>query len=220
MSAHRAATAASATRRLRWAPLSIAAGVLATGAIALSMNGTLAAFTASITHGSNTAGAATLGMQETGTAGVSGTCNSNDGTAASVAANAASCTTMNLYGAATGLVPGGSTTQSVAIKNTGTAKATTFTLTPGSCTQTAGTVNGGATDLCSKMTVAITQNGTSVYSGTLAGLNTGGAITLAALDGGATANYSFTVTLPAGLGNSYQGLTATQSLAWAFSAGS
>ncbi len=62
-------------------------------------------------------------------------------------------------------------TTSVNITNTGSVKATSFSLTPGACTQsTSAASHGTATDLCAQMTVAITSGGSTLYSGTLANL--------------------------------------------------
>lgn len=213
--------------RRRFAPVALLAAVGATAALALSTTGTLSAFTAQITNGANAVSNGTLVMSETGQKadGTSTTCTSTDST--TVAINSATCTTINKFGYVTNLVPGGTSLASVSISNTGTANAATFTLTPGVCSQS-GNVTGSAIDLCSKMTVKVDKvvGGTTtnvIPAGTtLAGANTGGALSLGAVAANGAQVYTFNVavTLPAGLGNTYQGLTATQPLVWLFTAGS
>ena len=211
-------------RRRRFAPLAVVAGVGATAALALSMTGTLSAFTAQITNSANTVTDGTLVMSETQTVGANTTtCNSTDTN--SVAVNSATCTTINKFGGVTNLVPGGTSSATIAIANTGTATASSFTLTPGTCVQT-GNVTGSATDLCSKVTIKLDKvvGGTTtnvIPAGTtLAAANTNGAYSINAMAPAASVTFNFTVTLPAGLGNTYQGLTATQPLVWLFTAGS
>ncbi|MBA8795580.1 hypothetical protein FHX74_003216 [Friedmanniella endophytica] len=208
-------------RRRRFTPLALITGAAGAAVLALSMNSSLAAFTASITNSVNTAGAGTLVMQEQNQAG-SVTCLSTDGTGNNVTGNAATCATINKYGGSTTLVPGQTSSTTVTIKNTGTVPANTFTLAPGTCTQSGG-VTGSATDLCSKLTVVITQtvggNTTTVSpaSSTLATLQTGGAITLTApVTPNTTVTFTFAVTLASSAGNTYQGLAASQPLVWTF----
>lgn len=224
---HRKAKARHGLSRVRFAPAALVAGALATGALALSMNGTLAAFTASITNGNNTTTNGTLVMQETQTInGTTTTCNSTDTN--SVATNTATCNTINKFGGATNLVPGGTSTATITITNTGTATASTFTLLPSACAQS-GNVTNSATDLCSKMTINATKTigGTTSAVGTagatLDGWKTGAGATgypIGSVAPNASVSFTFTVTLPSGLGNTYQGLTASQPILWTFSAGS
>lgn len=201
------------TKRRRLAPAVVAAGALGTAVLALSMTGTLSAFTAAITNSVNTTGLGTLTMQETSGA---ITCNSTDGNST----NTATCATINKYGGQT-LVPGGSSTTTVSIKNTGTATPTTFTLTPGACTQS-GTAPAGvtaATDLCSQVTVklyaAATATGTPIYSGSLTGW-ANAAQSLTTLAGNAAQAYTFVVSTPSSLGNTYQNQSVSQPLVWQF----
>jgi hypothetical protein len=205
-------------KRLRFAPLAIATGVLGAVLLSVSMSGTLSGFVASITNSTNTAASGALTMQEQNS-GATVTCSSTDG--GSVSTNTATCATINKFGGSTTMVPGQTVTTPITIKNTGSVTANTFTLTPGtSCTQSNnGTLNGTATDLCTKMTVVITNTtaSTTVYSGTLAGLATGGAIALPVTAAGATTGFTFAVTLPSTVGNTYQGLAASLPLTWTFS---
>ncbi|GAA4265670.1 hypothetical protein [Frondihabitans peucedani] len=214
MSSNHVATKA---KRLRFAPLAIATGVLGAVLLSVSMSGTLSGFVASITNSTNTAASGALTMQEQN-AGAAVTCSSTDG--GTVSTNTATCATINKFGGSTTMIPGQTVSTPITIKNTGTVAASTFTLTPGaSCTQSNnGALNGSATDLCSKMTVILTNTtaGTTVYSGTLANLAAGGAIALPAAAAGATTGFTFAVTLPSTAGNTYQGLAASLPLTWTF----
>jgi hypothetical protein len=209
---------AAKAKRLRFAPLAIATGVLGAVLLSVSMSGTLSGFVASITNSTNTAATGALVMQETN-AGATVTCTSTDGGTAST--NAATCSTINKFGGSTTMIPGQTVTTPISIKNTGSVAASTFTLTPGTaCTQSnSGSVNGSAIDLCAKMTVVVTNttSSTTVYSGTLAGLATGGAVSLPAAAAGSSTGFTFAVTLPATAGNTYQGLAASLPLTWTFS---
>ncbi len=207
--------------RARLTPLALLTGTVGAVVLALSMNTSLAAFTASITNSVNSAAAGTLVMQEQNAAGTT-TCLSTDGTNNNVTTNSATCATINKYGGATALVPGQTVSTTVTIKNVGTAPAASFTLAPGTCTQS-GNVTGSATDLCSKLGVAITQTvGTTTTtitpaSSTLASLASGGALNLTApVAPSATVSFTFAVTLASAAGNTYQSLAASQPLVWTF----
>ena len=208
-------------KRLRFAPLAIATGVLGAVLLSVSMSGTLSGFVASITNSTNTTATGSLVMQEqNSTATV--TCLSTDAGSNSntINTNASTCSSINKYGGSTTMIPGQTVTTSIGITNKGTVAANTFTLTPGTCSYgNNGTVNGSATDICSQMTVVIknTTTAATLYSGTLAGLTSGGAITLPAQAAGALTNFSFAVTLPTTAGNTYQGLSVSQPLVWSFS---
>jgi hypothetical protein len=208
-------------RRRRGGLLAVLTGLVGVVILALSMNSTVAAFTASITNSVNSAGAGTLIMREQNAAGTV-TCLSTDGAANNVTNNAATCTTINKYGGATTVVPGQTVSTTVTITNVGTAPASTFTLAPGTCTQS-GNVTGSATDLCSRLGIVITQTvgGTSTTvspaSSTLATLATAGPITLSSpVPPNTTITFTFAVTLAAAAGNTYQGLAASQPLVWTF----
>jgi hypothetical protein len=211
---------AAKTKRVRFAPLAIATGVAAAVLLSVSMSGTLSGFVASITNDTNTAASGSLVMQESqvsATGAPTVTCLSNTG---GVDANAATCSTINKFGGSTTMIPGQTVTSVVNIKNVGTSKASTFTLTPGAaCTQTKnGTVNGTATDFCAKLNVVITAAGsaTPVFSGTAATLAASPAKTLTALTAGASTDFTFAVTLDNSAGNTYQGLGASLPLTWSF----
>ena len=202
-------------KRIRFAPIALATGVLAAVLLSLTMTGTLSGFAAQITNSTNTAATGALTMQEQN-AGATVTCSSTDG--GTVSTNTATCSTINKFGGSTTMIPGQTVTTSVTIKNTGTVAANTFTLTPGStCAQSnSGSANGTATDLCSKLSVVITNTTASatVYSGTLTALAGASAYTLPAVAAGGTTTFSFAVTLASTAGNTYQGLQASLPLVW------
>jgi len=206
------------TRR-RFTPAAITTGVLGAALLSLSMTGTMSGFVASITNSTNTAGAGVLTMQETTTSGTAVTCSSTDGGGVSV--NTATCTTINKFGGNLAMVPGTPSTTSIAITNSGTIAASTFTLTPGAaCVQSNnGPVNGSATDLCAKLSVVITSGATTVFSGTaatLAGAPASAFTMPAAPAAGASIPFTFTVTLADTAENAYQGLAASLPLTWTF----
>lgn len=210
-----------AAPRRRLTPLALITGVVGAVILAFSMNSSLAAFTAQIVNTINTAAEGTLIMTETGPAPGNVVCTSSSGTNGNVGTNSANCATINKYGGSTTLVPGQSTNVTVTITNSGTAPAATFTLAPGTCTQT-GTVTGSATDLCTQMGIVITQTvgGTTTTVSPAASTLTSIAGTTIPLTNpvaaGASATFTFKVTLPVGSGNSYQGLQANQQLTWTF----
>ena len=202
-------------KRIRFAPIAIATGVLAAVLLSVTMTGTLSGFAAQITNSTNTAATGALTMQEQNS-GATVTCTSTDG--GSVSNNTATCATINKFGGSTTMVPGQTVTTPITIRNTGSVAANTFTLTPGAtCAQSnSGTTNGTATDLCAKLSVVITNTtaNTVVYSGTLAALAGTPAYTLPAVASGGTTAFSFAVTLASTAGNTYQGLQASLPLVW------
>ena len=205
-------------RRRLAAPV-LVAGVAASALLGLSFTPTFSAFVASIQNSVNTAGTGYLTMQESSGSTV---CNSTDG--GSVSTNSATCSTINKYGGNLTMVPGQSTTTAITVTNTGTVDASSFTLTPGACTQsTNGSLNGSATDLCSKLDVVITagsEGGTTIFRGTAAELASGGAVNvpapLAPVKAGVSVPISISVTIDSSAGSSYQGLAASQPLTWTF----
>ncbi|GAA2750659.1 hypothetical protein [Amnibacterium kyonggiense] len=203
-------------KRMRFTPLALTTVLLSAGLLSLSVTGTLSGFTAQITNGANTVTTGSLVLQEgVGSNATTFTCTSADG--ASITTNSSTCSTINTFGG-TGsqtMVPGQTVTQSVTFKNAGTIPASTFTLQPTACSQSAVTTPAGsATDLCSKLSVVVTQSGAtgSVYSGTLAGFTANQ--TLTTLAAGASTTFTFAVTLASGAGNSYQGLQASVPMTW------
>lgn len=199
----------------------VVTGAIASLLIGFTLTPAFAGIVASIQNSTNTATTGTLTMKET-LNGTSTVCNSTDGGAST---NSATCSTINKYGGAS-LVPGAAATETtIAIQNTGTLKATAFSLTPSNCTQTTvGTVSGNATDLCAKVNVTIKSGGTTVFTGTAASLQAGGQIDLLAKLGktGINASESVPFTISVQLDSSataaYQGLQLSQPLTWTFSA--
>jgi hypothetical protein len=189
--------------------------------LALSMSPTVAAFTASISNDTNTAASGTLIMQETSGSGSSAaTCTSTDGVGG-IGTNSATCSTINAYGGSLALVPGTSVSTDVTIKNTGSVPARTFSLDAGACTQNNGPVNGGATDLCDKITVKIVSGSDVVYNGSLTAftgqsVNIRQKLSTGPIAAGTSVSFTFTVTLDASADNTYAGLQASQPLTWTF----
>lgn len=125
--------------------------------LGFTLTPTFAAVVASIQNSTNTASTGTLTMKETSGA---YTCHSTDGAGATT--NTATCATINKYGGTdTALTPGGAPkVTNLAIENTGSLAATSFSLTPGACTQSSvagASFAGSANDLCGKIKVVITS---------------------------------------------------------------
>lgn len=209
-------------KRARFTPIALATGLIAAGLLSLSMTGTLSGFVASITNSSNTAATGAIVMEETTTTGTPATCSSTD--SGTVSVNASTCSTINTFGGSTVMVPGTQVTTGITIKNTGTVTPSSFTMTHGaSCIQSNnGSLNGTATDLCSKMNIVITSGSTTVFAGTVAQLalataTTTPAITMpAAPAAGESAPFSITATLDPEAGNTYQGLAVSLPLTFTF----
>jgi len=188
-----------------------------------SVQGSLGAFTAGITNTGNTTGTGAVVMQEQNAA-ATVTCNSTDAglTANDINTNSSLCSTIDQYGGTSSpLVPGGSTGTTITFRNTGTVTASAFTVTPGACTQSAaGGTSGSATDLCAKLTVAMTKTvggvTTAVGSGTATALASGGVLSMGSLAAGASLTITTTVTLSSSAGDTYQGLNALQPMVWQF----
>lgn len=204
-------------------------GAIAAAVLVLGVNGTLSSWTAAIiNNNSNTADSGTsVVLTESGpdNTGATTSC-----TTAGDADNVATCSTINKYGdggvaaaGATALTPGDSISTTVTLKNTGSADASTFTLTPAACTSVynAGSQQGdppaAADDLCSQLTVAVTCTGSTltVAATSLADFQTAGPYALlTGLASGATATCTFTVALPSDAPANYAGQTVTQALQW------
>jgi hypothetical protein len=198
----------------------IVAGGISSVLLAFSMTPTFSALAASIQNSANTAGTGTLVMEEQNADGTI-TCTSTD---TSVSSNSATCASINKYGGSMSMVPGAKVSTDITIKNTGTAPASSFTVVGGTCTQSDnGTVNGSASDLCSKLHVVIKSGTTTIVSDTAAAFAGTSTDILAKLSStGVAAQASIplniTVTLDSSAGNSYQGLKASQPITWSFGA--
>ena len=200
--------------------IAIAVGVGALGWPLVSQ--TSASFTAAITNSDNWARSASIVMEEkqfpdSSRTTASQTCLSSNGTG-----NAFTCTTINKYGGQT-LVPGGSVTTYLTIRNTGDTAATAFTLTGAACTKTGVGAYVGSGNLCDSLQVAVTDlgNGKTVFNGSATSLVSTVNDVLSALGKASVTtadviNLEVKVTLPAGADNSVMGQKAAQQLTWTF----
>jgi len=191
--------------------------------LALGTSGTLSSWSqAIITNDSDTVATATaVVLQETqGTA----TC-----TSSSVASNSSTCSTINTYGGISApLTPGGLQTVDVTFKNTGQANASSFVLTPDTCSQSPVAASGSVGDLCGggDLTVAMSCSPGATYVGTSAWTDlaydaaappTASKTHAAAsgdLDAGQRWTCRFTVALSSGAAVTDQGITVSQALTW------
>lgn len=228
MAAHAARRHAD-RRRLRPGPRGLVLGACALAAVllGLSVNGTLADWTSAVlSNSTNTVASNTaVILQEVGPDGTvahaSQTCRSSDG-----AANSATCTTINKYGGTTApLSPGSSQVTDVVFTNLGAADASSFVLTPGTCTSTPATGTPTPNNLCTTdLTVAISCSNGSTYAAGSAWTDlvhpAGAAASIptlthaAGLASGASATCRFTVALPANASVLDQGLTVSHPLSW------
>ncbi|HWJ08284.1 MAG TPA: hypothetical protein VNS46_02850 [Nocardioides sp.] len=203
------------------------AGAVAAVLLTLSVNGTLSDWTSAVlTNSTNTVATTTaVILQEVGPDGsaghVSQTCRSSDG-----AANSATCTTINKYGGTTSpLAPGGSQATDVVFTNLGAANASSFVLTPGTCTSTPSTGTPTPNNLCTTdLTVAVSCSGGTSYvagsawsdlvyaAGPAASIPT--LTHTPGLSSGASATCRLTVALPAGASVLDQGVVVSQPLSW------
>lgn len=218
--------------RRRWprpGPRGALLGACGTAAalLTLGVDGTLSDWTSAVlTNGTNTVATTTaVILQEVGPDGTAGhatqTCRSSDG-----AANSATCTTINKYGGTTSpLAPGGSQVSDVVFTNLGAADASSFVLTPGTCTSSPSSGTPTPNNLCTTdLTVALgCSSGSSYTSGAAwtdlvyAAGAAGSMPTLTHTPGlasGASATCRFTVALPAGASVLDQGVTVSQPLSW------
>lgn len=220
-----ASTGTPTRRRVRFAPMAIAIGVLSAAALGFSTTGTFAAFTATITNSTNTASTGALNMKETDSTGSGTICQT-----ASTSTNTVTCAGINKYGGtgSTALTPNATTgATTVRIYDTGSLTPATFTVTPQTCTPS----GGGGGNLCGQLTLAITCqiNGTGtaypVTSGsTLTALATAGAINIGTVapscvplaSNGNYVTFAFVISMSSGTDNSMQGVTASQPIQWQF----
>lgn len=230
---------AIAERRRRWGLLVPVLGLAATAFLGFTASPAFSGFTAAITNSNNTIGTGNLLMQEIDANAPSYSCLSTS-TGATIAANDATCSTINKFSGGGGqnvvtAIPGTVYTTTVTIKNTGSMPATTFTLTPSACAQSNNTAVaqwGSDTAFCGKVNLTISDDtatkcvfpvSTSACAApsstnTLATLGTT-PITLATpIAAGASRNYTFKVQVDASVTNASQGLVASTPLKWAFAA--
>ena len=217
-----------ARARLRTTPLAVVTGLVAAVLMALTMSGTMSAFTASITNDGNAASTATLLMRQTGAPDATCYSNGTKGASVSTTGNTATCSTVNSFGGSL-LTPNARQTTTMSFYNDGTVAASTFGLTvAGACAPgTKDTTAGNASDICTRISVSIVSGGKEVFGGSLQTLGeqkTAFALTSAPVKPGTPATpavpvtVDVTTTLAAGASNDYQGLTATVPLTWTFTA--
>ena len=209
-----------ARARLRTTPLAVVTGLVAAVLMALTMSGTMSAFTASITNSNNTATTGTLLMREVGTPGATCYSNGSDKASVSTTGNTATCTSNNKFSTAA-LKPGEPTDTGIAIWNDGTLAASSFTLAAtGPCAPgKTGSTSGTASDICDKIRVLVVSSGVTHFDGTLTQLGASTTpITLPPAAASGKKDFLFKTTLAAGASNDYQGLTATVPLTWTFTA--
>jgi hypothetical protein len=132
-------------------------GAVAALALTLGANGTLSSWTSAIvTNESNTVATATAVILSESSG--SATC-----TSSANASNTSTCATINTYGGVSvPLSPGSSQQVDVTFTNTGTANAATFSLAPGSCTQTP--TAGGTVTAADELTVMVSCSPGSTYA--------------------------------------------------------
>ena len=203
--------------------------LIAAGVVAVTMASALGAFNATVTqNGAFTSGSIVLKETQGAT-----NCFSTGGTNTPFTTNSSSCSTIDVFGAPTGQLPGGSAaTQPLTFQNVGTSPASTFTVTPGPCAAAGtGSYYGNATSsaFCGIVDITIgNQAGTVCYypaqasacpalSNTynLASLNTFGAVTIGSgLAAAATDSLTISTKLDSTATNADQGLAATQGFTW------
>jgi len=219
-------------RRTRVLLLSGAASI---ALMAVGVTSAMSAFSASVTNNSNRVATGTLLLEEDGPdgSGSASSCLSTSGTGSVIdSANANAACGINLFGA-NGVnqilgKPGSVYTTSITIKNNGNLDSTSFTLTPGGCSQTNATaIYGTSTDFCAKVKLKVHDDtsdecvtdaltsGACATNPTLTALGTT-ALTVTNIAAGASATFTFTVTIDNTIDNSYQGLQASDSFTWAF----
>jgi hypothetical protein len=144
------------------------ATLLAVGALGFSTMSALGAFNAVITN-SGTFTAGSIVLEETGTQPSSNTCYSSASASGQFTnSNSYSCSTVDVFGAATGQLPGvAATTQQLTFTNAGSSNASSFTMLPGAtCTASpSGTYYGNDTgSFCNHVDVTIGNSaGTVCY---------------------------------------------------------
>ena len=216
---------ARSARRLSPLVVIIVAGLVGALAMALTMTNTFSAFVATVTNTNDTAASGSVVLREASANGAT-SCSSTDST--TISSNSSTCSTINKYGGSTTMTPsdaaGTSNTvvTTVMFRNTGSVEASSFTLGVGACTQGRnGTVNGTATDLCSKLRGTISSGSMVLGSASLADA---ARFTfplppsmIPAAHGATTVPITFTIWLDSSADNSYQGLSASQPITWTLS---
>jgi hypothetical protein len=215
-------------RRPRALLLLVPGAMAVGGVVSVSAFG---AFTATISQ-SGTLSAGTIVLKENGS---SNNCYSAGvSSGAILGSNSYACTTIDVFGAPTGQLPGGpSNTQTLTFTNVGSANASSFSATPSSCSTTSsGSFYGSdAAGFCGKVDVTIGNGAAVCYfpaqasacpalsaSDTLGGLASAGTITIGSgLTAGASTTVVVSTELDGSASGSDMGLTATQGFTWTLS---
>jgi hypothetical protein len=221
---------ASLARHGRRNQRAFAGGLVALAlAAVLGVAGAFGAFTATIT-GNGTFTTGSIVLEENGSSNTCYSAGESSGTILN--ANSYDCTTIDTFGAPTAQIAGGpANTQTLTFTNVGTLNASSFTVTPGSCTASgSGTFYGnGTSGYCGEIDVTIGNGaGTVCYypaqssacpalssSYTLSGLYSAGTMTIGS---GLAANATDTIVVKTELDPSAtgadMGLEATQGFTW------
>jgi hypothetical protein len=225
MTGHRRGHRRGRPRTSRATLLAFGGSAVAALVVALGVSGTLSSWTSAVIgNDTNTvATASAVILREVGPG--PQTCLSSSGVG-----NSYTCSTINKYGGtSTPLAPGASQTVDVVFSNVGSAAASSFVLTPGTCSQspTAGSGTPPAANVCTSgdLTVAVScSNGATYVSGSAwsdltyaAGAPGSIPATLthtATLAAGSSFTCRFTVALSASASVLAQGITASQPLTW------
>jgi hypothetical protein len=210
----------------------VLAGVLGTAVFAVTAGLSLGGFSAGINNTNNNFSSGTVVLRET--AGATNCYSSGVGPGTITVANTQNCTTIDDLGGAVNQGPASAVqTQNLTLTNLGTINGSTFTVTPGACTAVAAGGTGGwsgadTAGFCGKVDVSIfnTTSGNCVYPAgagacpalantkTLATLGTAGALSLGALNAGASDALVVSTQLDSTASNSDQGLTAGMAFNW------
>lgn len=198
------------------------AGAVAATILSLGASGTLASWTAAIVSNNTNTVATTQAVILKEALGAT-TCYSSD----APTTNSSTCSTINKYGGtAVPLAPGGSQTVDVTFTDAGSSSASSFVLTPGTCTSTPSTGTPTPTNLCTasgELSVSVNcSNGTSYVSGskwsdltyTGAPGSMGTLTHTASLAAGANWTCEFVASLSATASVLDQGITVSQPLTW------
>lgn len=207
--------AASTTpcRRARTSVAGVVAGCLASVALTLiTFPGIASAL------GAGTTANRLLAIEESGGSAVCGS--APDGVAAG-----ASCSSINAFGNASVMAPGGSHTTTLVFTNAGSVAANSFAVKAGTCSQVrSAPVSGTATDLCDLFSVKLATAGRTVFEGSAADFGRAGVIDILATAGsgplasGHSVAVTVTLSLSEAAGNRHQGLRILAPISWTFGA--
>ena len=193
----------------------IVAGGVAAVLMLIATTPTFSAIVASITNSVNKVVTGTLTMEE----------KSGNSTCSSVsdANNTATCATINKYGDASRVMaPGESQTTNITLKNTGSIKATSFTLTPQVCKtyNDVSTTTASIVDVCDQIDVEIKAGQNVIYNGTAknlaASINLLQKLNKQEIAPNEAVDITFKTTLKSSATSAHAGKTVSQPLVWQF----